>query len=425
MATNRRTENGQAIILMILAMVTLIGFTALSIDGGNAYSDRRHAQNAADTAALAGALVKIKYTQPVDDSIVQAAIWNAVSSRAASNGYNNDGINNTVQAFNPPTSGEYTCAVAPAICHDYIQVVITSNIKTYFALILGVQQITNKVEAVARAKPGVNAPMFGGSAVVALDPGGCHSITYTGSANVTLLGTGLFANSSCSSAFYNSSGSSSTLTTPCLTTVGGYTYSVGKVVIDPPNPNCPRSGAQPYTTGSYTLPGSPVCLGSAQRVGSTLYPGSVSGNFPPSGVTNLAPGVYCVDGNFSLNGGQSLTGIGVLIFMHSGQVKWNGGPTIDLTPPTSGAYKNLLIYLPPVNNSSVTINGNSSSIIQGTILAPSSTVSVQGGGSAGGGIQSQIIGYDVNLEGSSDTTLNYNSDLNYQPPLPPTIELTQ
>ena len=51
-------EKGQALILIVLAIFGLVGLTGLTIDGGNAYSDRRHAQNAADAAVLAAALAK-------------------------------------------------------------------------------------------------------------------------------------------------------------------------------------------------------------------------------------------------------------------------------------------------------------------------------------------------------------------------------
>jgi uncharacterized membrane protein len=52
---NKITERGQALILLVFAVVGLLGFTALAIDGGMIYSDRRIAQNAADAAAVAGA----------------------------------------------------------------------------------------------------------------------------------------------------------------------------------------------------------------------------------------------------------------------------------------------------------------------------------------------------------------------------------
>ena len=56
----RLQERGQALILIALAAVGLFGFSALAIDGSRVFSDRRHAQNAADTAALAAALARVQ-----------------------------------------------------------------------------------------------------------------------------------------------------------------------------------------------------------------------------------------------------------------------------------------------------------------------------------------------------------------------------
>jgi uncharacterized membrane protein len=52
----RKAEKGQAIVLFALAVVGLVAITALAIDTSNVYSERRHAQTAADNASLAGAL---------------------------------------------------------------------------------------------------------------------------------------------------------------------------------------------------------------------------------------------------------------------------------------------------------------------------------------------------------------------------------
>ena len=56
---NTKGQRGQALIIIAFAIIGLIGMTGLAVDGGMAFSDRRHAQNAADTAAVAGALAKI------------------------------------------------------------------------------------------------------------------------------------------------------------------------------------------------------------------------------------------------------------------------------------------------------------------------------------------------------------------------------
>jgi hypothetical protein len=53
--TNRiEKERGQVLLLSALAMAALLGFVAMAVDIGLLYEDRRHQQNTADAAALAG-----------------------------------------------------------------------------------------------------------------------------------------------------------------------------------------------------------------------------------------------------------------------------------------------------------------------------------------------------------------------------------
>ncbi len=49
-----REETGQVLVLFVLAFAVLIGFTAMTIDVGLLFEDRRELQNSADAAALAG-----------------------------------------------------------------------------------------------------------------------------------------------------------------------------------------------------------------------------------------------------------------------------------------------------------------------------------------------------------------------------------
>jgi hypothetical protein len=51
----RKSENGQAIVLMALSLVVIMGMAALVVDVGSWYHTRRHLQGTADAAALAGA----------------------------------------------------------------------------------------------------------------------------------------------------------------------------------------------------------------------------------------------------------------------------------------------------------------------------------------------------------------------------------
>jgi hypothetical protein len=50
-------QRGVSMVLMAVALIALLGFAALTLDGGNAYVARNELQNAADAGALAGARV--------------------------------------------------------------------------------------------------------------------------------------------------------------------------------------------------------------------------------------------------------------------------------------------------------------------------------------------------------------------------------
>ncbi len=415
---SKKREKGQALIIIVFAIVALVGLTALSIDGGNAYSDRRNAQNAADTSVLAAALAKIK-SQNYSD---------AALARAASNGY----------VDTDPTGGSsssranvevYRCDNASASCNlpsgadktQYIQVIITSNVRTYFAPVIGVRQITNKVQAVAWAKPGYTGPYYGGAAIVGLKQTGCDAVEFSGHAQLQIWNAGIFSNSSdsCGLDIQGStnvqtydSGINMVATSYTLNgnpTVNTYGYGI--------NPN---QAQQPYPPPN--LP-NPTCTGTAYKAGNLMYAGSYTGTFPPSGVTALQSGVYCINGSFKLNAGQNLSGNNVVIVMQSGDINWNGSAELHLSAPTTGDFAGLLIYAPLSNTSTMQINGSSNSELTGTVLMPAAPIVVNGNNSQLQKVNSQLIGYSVELSGSSDTQIEMNPTSQFQFNQPPTVQL--
>ena len=395
------SQRGQALVMIALAAIGLFAFAALAIDGSAIFSDRRHAQNAADTSALAAALAKTRHDP----------LWEPIGlTRAASNGYDDNGITNDVFLYNPPISGPYTGN------DEYIQVRIRSDVKLFFARIVGWQKFTNHVEAVARATPSDYDEMFWGNAVVGLAPHDCHAVTYQGNADSTITGGGIFVMSDCpDAAFFNHSGAAQ-LTAPSLCAVGGIEYRPGALDVPSVQEGCdaPPHIAEP----------NPPCFENAQKSGNELSPGYWTGHFPPNGVDTLQSGIYCVDGDFRLNGGQSLTGHGVVIRMDGGVVSWNGGAEVHLDAPTEGAYDGLLLYMPSATNcSTITLNGNSDSTIVGTILAPCAHIAVAGTGDSG--IDGQIVGYTVDLSGTSTNSIHYEDHQNYDALILPTIEQAQ
>ena len=84
-------ERGQAIILIVFTIIGLIGVSALAVDGVNAFIDSRRADTAASAAALTAALTRI-----------EGGDWRAAAlATALANGYDNNGITNTVELNTP------------------------------------------------------------------------------------------------------------------------------------------------------------------------------------------------------------------------------------------------------------------------------------------------------------------------------------
>lgn len=93
------SESGQAIVYLVLGLVVFFGFVALAIDGGMALAERRHAQNAADAASLAGGGQAAAYLDNHNNmndfwscgdsrvNVAEVVARDAAQDRAASNGY--------------------------------------------------------------------------------------------------------------------------------------------------------------------------------------------------------------------------------------------------------------------------------------------------------------------------------------------------
>jgi Flp pilus assembly protein TadG len=402
------SERGQVLVIIVFAIFGLIGMTGLAIDGSRAYSDRRQAQNAADTAALAAALA---YVRTPDGA------WTDVGySRAASNGYDNNGTTNLVDMYYPPSVGPYAGNT------DYVQVIITSHLPTLFGRVIGIEQVTNTVQAVAKVDPSVPTELYNGNAIVGLAPHECKAVKYQGNANTTVTGGGLFVNSDCPTAAFFNNSSSASLTAPSLTVVGDEVHKDGALDVGTITENA-QDQAMTYPPREYILP-KPDCSDDATVDGETMTPGNWSGTFPPAHVKYLESGFYCVNsGDFKLNAGDYLEGHNVLIYMVSGKVTWNGGATVKLYAPETEPYKGLLLYLPITNSSTVTINGNSDSKLEGTIMAPASAIEIKGTGDAG--MIGQVIGYTVDLGGTSGIDIHYDDSKVLQLLTSPSIELKQ
>jgi hypothetical protein len=119
---------------MAILIAAVIAFVGLAVDGGRAYYSQRTAQNAADNAALAGAWALCS----------GGNVNNMAFASALVNGFDNDGITNSVRVYRPPSSG-------PNSGNDeYIEVVITSSIESSFIKLVYSGEIESTVRAVGQ-----------------------------------------------------------------------------------------------------------------------------------------------------------------------------------------------------------------------------------------------------------------------------------
>jgi Flp pilus assembly protein TadG len=221
-------NNGQVLIIFAIAVVVLLAFTALAIDGTIVYSQRRTDQSTADSAALAGAgdaaqfLKKAQINNFACNSVMD--IGNASIKGAEPSAIDGAIKSAKVDGLDPDKNDvlptkiwvDTSCNKENGTPYIDVHVKITSSVNTYFLKVISKQPSTSTVNATARVY--VNMSFAGGNALVALDSTLCtfdnqdrctsgSGICTSGGTHVTITGGGAY-----SAACVNSHSSSSPIT---------------------------------------------------------------------------------------------------------------------------------------------------------------------------------------------------------------------
>jgi len=454
-----KSQKGQALVVIALAAVVLFGFAALAIDGSRVFSDRRHAQNAADTSALAAALARVRGQD----------YSSAGLNRATTNGYSND-ADSTVEV--------HLCSETGIVCQgiptgedpsEYILVKIISTIPTTFARVIGTDHITSTLTAVAHAKPTELKPLAQGAALAALKPTGPKTIDGNGNIVLDVNNSGVFNNST-DNCGMNVVGNGNYSVDTAFEFVSGQHCQSGNPTLNGPQQSAPPMPYPPeikIPTPSITCSGN----GSSSTNGNTTTysPGNYNAITINGGKVNFDPGNYCFNGDvkingnttviansvnflitageFSINANSNFTCNDVLVYINggtgmkfngtseiycnsitfyaaTGSVSWLGTVSLRLYAPEGGDYAHVLIYLPYGNDSALSITGNSGNELTGSIIAVSSPITIAGN-SGTAGLHSQIIGYTIGLLGNSNTTINYVADEQFTQLDPNSIQITK
>jgi hypothetical protein len=143
----RDRERGQALPVIALMLTVILGGAAMVVDGGNAMAQQRGTQNAADSAALAGATVMAQKMggQSVSDSDVLDAVTQAFTRNASTMA--------TSYYVNYSDSIVGTVGRGGSIPSDAggVKAVGNRTFDTFLARVLGFNQFTSGAEAIAHA----------------------------------------------------------------------------------------------------------------------------------------------------------------------------------------------------------------------------------------------------------------------------------
>ncbi len=436
MQTQNNLEKGQVMIIFVMALVILLGFSALAIDGGMVYSDRRYDQSVADAAALAGASAAAEIMSsntayyydnfncasvtPLSNAAILAARQRALTDNFTIFAQDLDHTNHGVKVLcGQTTSGGFVDKYMD------VWVKITSQTNTAFAHLFYSGPIRNTVEAIVRVRP--RADLAYGYAIAAIsnlcgtNTGG---VDFNGNNDITVNGGGIFSNSC-----ITKNGTATVRVNPSTLGVNFITTYTNNGASGGVVPN-PAQVGNPLPRRDVPVPN---CAAATYRGnGRASNPQPLQpGRYDSIRVSNnetvtLAPGLYCMYGDVDLQGGN-FSAAGVTFIILAGNFNTNGQVNVNIASATTepnledGNVNNdwirgMLIYMPSPHNGQVNLQGGSSTAFTGTVYAPDGVIKVGGSSAINPTYNTQCIGKKVTIDGGTNININFNGAENYQIP---------
>lgn len=431
----RTVEKGQIIVILALSLVAILGITALAVDGTLLYNQRRFDQNAADSAALAGAGKAAEVLEnynpndfscgPGSTSVARQASDAAVDAAEA---IARDEYGITLDRYDLSNKNGVTvdCNSDSEFAFLDIHVMVHSDPETNFARVLSINTLQTTVEAITRVYP--TQPFAYGNALVSLsdickpNQGG---IMFLGNSTTFINKGGIFSNS-CVEA-----GGTSTIdvvggSVSAFLPDGCDNYEPKYTLYPPvscqkapsklpkgmlPPPQCPeRSESYVDTDGSF---------GGTQTLPPGWYDAGIT--IKNKAYITLSPGLYCIHGGMRNNAQSYLKGNNVtLYFLDDAAVTLNqntGENTgTDLSAPSCDtsacgvphAVQGLLMYFATGESAQVTLNGGSNNEYVGTIYGEDTNFTLNGGTETYT-FNTQIIGNYIYVSGGAQLMMDLNN----------------
>jgi hypothetical protein len=425
--TRRTDRNGMVAVQVVVSITALVGVAAIVLDGGLLLTERRHAQAAADAAALAGAtdlFKNFKTNGGADPSGTAAAAARDYVTQNYATAFQSN-IQTPITVNIPPSSAQSLPAHRKV---GYVEVIVQYNHPRFFSSLFGSSSIPISARAVAQGTFLPPAP-----AVMALDKSASPAFKANGGGTLNISGTGsLVVDSSGSPALSNVGGA--VITAPGGIDVtgsvsGGGTYTPAVTTGTAPIPD-------PYAY--LPTPSVPGTNGSISQRGNTGFWDIWPGNFASDPFKNTAKngdtvyfhqGLYYLQAGMSqpsgtnlimakydpanLNGDNSENG-GMMFYIAAGSFSLSGntGTTLNLDGMTSGTYQGMLIFQSRTDSQKMSITGNGTVFtLNGEIYAPDAEIDLAGNGAAST-IGTGVIADTLVISGNGTINVNYSGSTN-------------
>jgi Flp pilus assembly protein TadG len=387
-----RDESGSYVIISALLMPVLVGTAGLGTEVGWWYYKHKNMQSAADSGAVSAATAASAGGDPTSEA-------NAVT---ANYGYANGTGNVTVTVNQPPKTGNNVSN------SQAIEVIVSQPQQRLLSALFGSDSVLITARSVA-------LPNSGTGCVLALNSSASPAVNVSGGNQLNLIKCNLYSNSSASPSL-NVAGSASV----AANQVGVVGDVSGASSITATNGVKTHIAAVADPYANVSPPAKPSCTNAKITVNAngktnSLDPGCYAGSITVNAgaVLNLNPGIYYLDGaNLSVAGNATITGSGVtLVFTGSGS-NWGtasigSNATIDLTAPTSGPTKGIVMYgdrnMPA--GTAFNLTGGSTQNFGGAIYLPKANLSFSGGNGTSTSC-TKIIADTLTFSGTSNLQVN-------------------
>lgn len=421
---NSSLRQGTIVALVALLLTVILGITAFALEGGYLIEMRRKTQAVADAAALAAAAdLYEKYSTNAGTPTGTART--SATDTASANGFANDAagdpgaagtskveVRDNGTSPNTYKGGPNAGTVIPS---GYVEVTVTKYLPRYFSSIWGSSVLPVTARAVARGKHSVF-----NNGVICLSPTDSPALKSNGNGAINVKDGDIIVNSSASGAAVTTGGATITVTGTGFTsyitgtaTGGGFTPTPTTGV--PPTPDPLAYLPEPAIPGTNgTMTATTTGKGKGGTTTTTMTPGYFA-----SGVTIgtndgdviMEAGLYYFAQGFDMSGQGTCTGTGVTIFNagtgSSQGIKIAGQGTMNISPPTAGVYQGVTIFQARASSAPVSITGNGSSNVSGTIYAAGADAKIEGNGDVS--VSGQVIAYTATVGGNGTTNIDFNA----------------